>query len=63
MVEARPGPLGLCPVRGVSEVERDSKIWLANLGSQIEENQVVATADCVTERPRTCLVDKGSSMD
>ena len=26
MVEAGPSPLGLCPVRGVSEVEQDSEI-------------------------------------
>ena len=29
MVEAGPGPLGLCPVRGVTKVEQKS-----NLGSQ-----------------------------
>ena len=57
MVEAWPGPLGLCPVQVVTKVEQDSKIWLANLGShlvEIEENQVVATAECVTEGPGTC---------
>ena len=47
-------------------MERDSKIWLANLVSQpveIEENQVEATAECVTEGPGTCLEDKGSGTD
>ena len=45
MVEAGPGPLGLCLVRGVTKVVRESKIWVANVGShpvEIEENQVVA---------------------
>ena len=66
MGEAGPGLLGLCPVRGVTEVERDSKIWVANLGShpvEVEENQVVATAECVTEGPGTCLEDEGSGAD
>ena len=35
-------------------MERDSKIWLANLGSHLVENQVVATAECLTEGPGTC---------
>ena len=30
MIETGPGPLGLCPVRGVVEVKQDSSIWLAN---------------------------------
>ena len=34
MIEAGPGPLGLCPVRGVVEVDQDSRIWLANPGPQ-----------------------------
>ena len=34
MVDQGPGPLGLCPVRGIVEVEQDSNIWLANTGSQ-----------------------------
>ena len=45
MVEAGPSPLGLCPVRGVAEVDQDTKIWLAKLGSQpveIEGEQDVA---------------------
>ena len=48
MLEAGPGTLGLCLVRGVTEVEQDSQIWVANLGLhpvEIEENQVIATAD------------------
>ena len=52
MVEIGPGPLGLCPVQGVAEVDRDTKIWLANLGSQpveIEGEQVVAMAERVSE--------------
>ena len=52
MVEAGPGPLGLCLVRGVTEVVRESKIWVANVWShpvEIEENQVVAMGECVTE--------------
>ena len=54
MIEAGPGPLGLCPVRGVVEVEQDSRIWLANTGPQpirIEGNDVVAMAVCVTTGP------------
>ena len=54
MIEAGPGPLGLCPLRGVVKVEQDSRIWLANMGSQpirIEGNKVVAMAECVTTGP------------
>ena len=54
MIEMGPGPLGLCPVRGVVEVEQDSRIWLANTGAQpirIEQNEVVAMAECVTAGP------------
>ena len=66
IVEAGPGPLGLCPVRGVTKVEQDSQIWVANLRLhpvEIEENQVVATAECVTETPGTCPEDEGSITD
>ena len=54
MIETGPGPLGLCPVRGVVEVEKDSSIWLANTGTQpihIEQNEVVAMAECVLAGP------------
>ena len=54
MIEMEPGPLGLCPVRGVVEVEKDSSILLANTGTQpvtIEPNEVVAMAECVTAGP------------
>ena len=54
MIETGPGPLGLCPVQGVVEVVQDSRIWLANTGPQpirIEENEVVAMAECVTAGP------------
>ena len=47
MVEAGPWPPGPCPVRLVAEEDRDTKIWLANLGSEpveIEGEQVVAMA-------------------
>ena len=53
-------------MRGVTELERDSKIWVANLAShpvEIEENQVVAMAECMTEGPGTCLEDEGSGTD
>ena len=56
MVEAGPGPLGLCPVRGVAEVDRDTKIWLVNLGSlpvEIEGEQVVTMAESVSETAGT----------
>ena len=49
-----PGPLGLCPVRGIVEVEQDSSIWLANTGSQpiqIDKDEVVAMAECVLAEP------------
>ena len=54
MIEMGPGPLGLCPVRGVVEVEQDSRIWLANTGPQpiqIKQGQVVAMAECVMAGP------------
>ena len=54
MIEMGPGPLGLCPVRGVVEVEQDSRIWLGNTGPQpirIEQDEVVAMAECITARP------------
>ena len=54
MIEPGPGPLGLCPVRGIVEVEQDSSIWLANTGTQpihIEKDEVVALAECVLAEP------------
>ena len=54
MVDQGPGPLGLCPVRGIVEVEQDSNIWLANTGSQpiqIDKDEVVAMAECVLAEP------------
>ena len=54
MVDQGPGPLGLCPVRGIVEVEQDSNIWLANTGSQpiqIDKDEVVALAECVLAEP------------
>ena len=54
MIEMGPGPLGLCQVQGVVEVEKDSSIWLANTGTQqisIEQNEVVVMAECVTAGP------------
>ena len=54
MVDKGPGPLGLCPVRGIVKVEQDSNIWLANTGSQpiqIDKDEVVALAECVLAEP------------
>ena len=54
MIDPGPGPLGLCPVRGIVEVEQDSSIWLANTGSQpiqIDKDEVVAMAECVLAEP------------
>ena len=54
MIDPGPGPLGLCPVRGIVEVEQDSSIWLANTGPQpiqIEKDEVVAMAECVLAEP------------
>ena len=54
MIDPGPGPLGLCPVRGIVEVEQDSSIWLANNGLQpipIEKDEVVAMAECVLAEP------------
>ena len=54
MIDPGPGPLGLCPVRGIVEVEQDSNIWLANTGSQpiqIDKDEVVAMAECVLAEP------------
>ena len=56
MIETGPGPLGLCPVRGVVKVEQDNRIRLANTGPQpirIVENEVVAMAECITAGPGT----------
>ena len=50
MVDRGPGPLRLCPVRGIVEVEQASNIWLANPGSQpiqLDGDEVVALAECV----------------
>ena len=61
-VRAGPGPLGLCPVRGVVKVEQDSRIWLANTGPQpirIEENEVVAMAVRGSSVASTWLADTG----
>ena len=55
MIDPGPGPLGLCPVRGIVEVEQDSNIWLANTRSQpiqIDKDEVVAMAECVLAEPR-----------
>ena len=54
MVDRGPGPLGLCPVRGIVEVEQASNIWLANPGSQpiqLDGDEVVALAECVLAEP------------
>ena len=54
MIDPGPGPLGLRPVRGIVEVERDSSIWLANTGTQpiqIEKDEMVAMAECVLAEP------------
>ena len=54
MIDPGPGPLGLCPVRGIVEVEQDSSIWLANTGSQpiqIDKDEVVAMAECFLAEP------------
>ena len=54
MIDPGPGPLGLCPVRGIVEVEQDSNFWLANTGSQpiqIDKDEVVAMAECVLAEP------------
>ena len=47
-------------------MKQDSQIWVANLGLhpvEIEENQVIATGQCVTETPGTCLEEEGSGTD
>ena len=52
MLELGPGPLGLCPVQGVAEVNQETRIWLANSGLQpieVSEGQVVALAERVSE--------------
>ena len=54
MIDPGPGPLGLCPVRGIVEVEQNSSIWLANTGKQpihTEKDEVVAMAECVLAEP------------
>ena len=52
MLEEGPSPLGLCPVRGVAEVNKDTTIWLANSGPrpmEVAPDQVVALAEWVSE--------------
>ena len=54
MIDPGPGPLGLCPVRGIVEVKQDSNIWLANTGSQpiqIDRDEVVAMVKCFLAEP------------
>ena len=66
MIEMGPGPLGTCPVQGVVEVEKDSSIWLANTGTQpirIEQNEVVAMAECVTAGPGASPRDGQNDRD
>ena len=66
MIETGPGPLGLCLVRRVVEVKQDSRIWLANTGPQpirVEENEVVAMAECVTAGPATSPGDDRNDGD
>ena len=61
-----PGPLGLCPVRGVVEVEQDSRIWLANTGVlpiRIEQKEVLAMAECVTAGQGASLGDGQNDGD
>ena len=63
MIEMGPGPLGLCPVHGVVEVEKNSSIWLGNTGTQpirIEQNEVVAMAEYIMAGPGT---NPGSDQD
>ena len=63
MVDRGPGPLGLCPVRGIVEVEQASNIWLANPGSQpiqLDGDEVVALAECVLAGPGASV---GSDRD
>ena len=63
MVDQGPGPMGLCPVREIVEVEQDSNIWLANTGSQpiqIDKDEVVAMAECVLAEPEASA---GSNRD
>ena len=62
-VMIRPGPMGLCPVWGVVEEDRDSRIWLANVGPQPEGNEVVVMAECVTEGPGASPGDERSDGD
>ena len=52
MLEAGPGLLGLCPVRGITEINQETKGWLVNSGLrpiEVAEGQVVALAERVAE--------------
>ena len=43
VLESGPGPLGLCPVRGVAEINQETKVWLVNPGPhpiEVSEGQV-----------------------
>ena len=66
MIEMGPGPFGLCPVRGVVEVEQDSRIWLANTGPEPirkEQDEVLAMAKCVTAGPGVSPGDGQNGRD
>ena len=66
MIDPGPGPLGLCPVRGIVEVEQDSSIWLANTGSQpiqIDTDEVVAMAECVLAEHRASAGNDRDNRD
>ena len=66
MIDPGPGPFGLCPVRGIVEVEQDSSIWLANTGTKlihIEKDEVVAMAECVLAEPGASSGNDGDDGD
>ena len=64
IIDPGPGPLGLCPVRGIVEVEQDSSIWLANTGPQpiqIEKDEVVAMASVFWPNPEPARGTTGTT--
>ena len=66
MLEEGPGPLGLCPMRGVADVNWDTTIWLDNSGPrpvEVAPDQVVALAERVSESEGMENGDDGANMD
>ena len=66
MLEEGSGPLGLCPMRGVAEVNKGTTICLAHSGPRPVEvalDQVVALTEWVSESEGMELRDDSTEPD